>query len=281
MISRQMAINCIRELCAILLRDLRLKIRYKFALISSFIWPIIFPLSFVFMGHGLAGKKGEGLSNFSVMAGTSDYVSFLVIGAIFWLFFDNIVISAGIILRNEQILGIFDTHWSLPINRYVYLTETIISSTLLSSVPVIIGFGFYIMIGMLPIKGLCLSVFFVLLCSLPFSIGLLLILCSFSLRYKETNSVRIIVRSCLSLLCGFLFPISCLWQPLQKLAYILPLTHVINAFRNIMINGADIQNSWNDLGFAFTVGIVFLIIGIAYISKTVRYIKKTGTTGFY
>lgn len=68
------------------LKDIKITLRYKSAVVALLVWPVIFPLTFYFMGKGLAGTAGQGLSNFERLAQTGDYASFLILGNLVWLF---------------------------------------------------------------------------------------------------------------------------------------------------------------------------------------------------
>jgi ABC-2 type transport system permease protein len=266
---------------AIFSRDYKLRIRYRFAFLSSYLWPFIFPMSFVFMGRGLSGKNGEGLSNFVASAGTTDYTTFLIIGSLFWLFFDGVIFSAGSIFRNEQVIGILDTHWSLPISKYMYILLSTISSISIAIAPIVVSCTFFILFGLISIKGSLGGILIIIFALLPFSIGLLLILSGLTLRYKETSSVRVIIRSCLSILCGFLFPVSCLWHPIRKIAELIPLTRIIHAFRTIAIEGQCISACRSDLSYALIIGAAFLIFGCIYLKNIIQIVRMRGITGSY
>jgi len=69
-----------RPVFSVALRDIKITLRYKSRVAALLVWPVIFPLTFYFMGKGLAGTTGQGLSNFEHLAQTGDYASLSSIG---------------------------------------------------------------------------------------------------------------------------------------------------------------------------------------------------------
>ena len=76
----------LRPVFFVALRDIKITLRYKSWVAALLVWPVLFPLTFYFMGKGLAGTTGQGLGHFERLAQTGDFASFLILGNLVWLF---------------------------------------------------------------------------------------------------------------------------------------------------------------------------------------------------
>ena len=61
-------------LLAVCRKDWLIYRRYPGRLANLFIWPVLFPLGYIFSARALGGPDGEHLATFSAVAGTADYV---------------------------------------------------------------------------------------------------------------------------------------------------------------------------------------------------------------
>ena len=65
---------------AVVRRELRIFLRYPSWVVGMIIWPVLFPLIYLFGSRALAGPEGQGLSAFARLAGTTNVQGFIVIG---------------------------------------------------------------------------------------------------------------------------------------------------------------------------------------------------------
>ena len=107
----------LRPVFSVAVRDIKIVLRYKSAVVALLVWPVIYPLTFYFMGKGLAGTAGQGLSHFERLAQTGDFASFLILGNLVWLFININLWMGGLSLQKDRVLGTLDTHWTMPVSR--------------------------------------------------------------------------------------------------------------------------------------------------------------------
>jgi ABC-2 type transport system permease protein len=59
--------------------------RYPSWVVAFIIWPLLGPLIFVFAAKALSGPDGAGLAAFSALSGTTNYVSYVILGTAIWM----------------------------------------------------------------------------------------------------------------------------------------------------------------------------------------------------
>ena len=91
--------------------------RYPSWIMAILIWPILFPFVYIFTARALSGPHGSTLPTFARAAGTSDYVSFIVIGTVLWMWLNMTLWDMGYFLRNEQMHGTLESNWLCPVWR--------------------------------------------------------------------------------------------------------------------------------------------------------------------
>ena len=149
-----------RPVFSVALRDIKIFWRYKSVVVALLVWPVIFPLTFFFMGKGLAGTAGQGLSHFKHLAQTGDFASFLILGNLIWLFVNINLWMGGLSLQKDRMLGTFDTHWTMPASKISLVLGATLASTILNFFPLLIGICFYSLIGAFEISANYFSILF-------------------------------------------------------------------------------------------------------------------------
>ncbi len=73
-LARQDFLSALRALWAVMKREWMIFVRYPSWIISLFIWPIIFPLSYLLTAQALSGRDGSGMAQFQAVTGDSDFL---------------------------------------------------------------------------------------------------------------------------------------------------------------------------------------------------------------
>lgn len=265
--------NFLQGIKAVLIRDIKTYLRYKGWFISMFIWPIIFPFTFVFMSKGLAGPSNEGISNFAKLAGTEDYGSFIILGNLVWMLLNVLMWDAGLSLNNYRRIGMLDTIWTFPAPKLSFVFGTAISSLVLNFIPTIFSFIFFRIINILQFNARLMDLIVYTLSIFPFIIGFLLIFTSLSLRSKDASLVVHAMRVLLSILCGLQLPIKVLPPIFQKIGWFIPITQYMNCIRNSIILGIKLSDNLFSLYYMLICGFLVLICGILtfiFVEKNIR-----------
>ena len=85
--------------------------RYPSWVLSMFIWPVLFPFGYIFTAKALGGPDGAALDTFRSLTGTADYVGFIVVGSVLWMWLNMTLWDVGMYLRSEQMHGTLESNW--------------------------------------------------------------------------------------------------------------------------------------------------------------------------
>ena len=84
-LARRSMFSELRALLAVANKEWTIFRRYPGWVLSYFIWPVLFPLGFIFTAKALGGPDGSSLSAFSQLSGTADYAGFIMVGSTMWM----------------------------------------------------------------------------------------------------------------------------------------------------------------------------------------------------
>ena len=280
-LSSAPAFAWIRSILVVAWKDIRITIRYKTWFIASFVWPIIFPFSFIFLGRGLAGPAGEGLESFTAAAGTPDFASFLIVGNLVWMFVNINLWMGGLSLMTDRVRGTFDTHWTMPVSKISLVLGATVASLILNFVPLIVAIGFYQAVGLLHVGGSLLEVVAAILAVIPFILGFLICFAAVTVRVREAGMIVHVFRTLFSVFCGLQFPLAVLPQSVQSVGRVIPLTHFITIVRGVVLTGDRLGDHSDSVIYILAVGVGLLAVGIAAFELVRRSVRTTGlVTGY-
>ena len=262
-------------------KEIRVTTRYRTWFVASFVWPIIFPFSFIFVGRGLAGPSGEGLANFTALAQTADYTSFLIVGNLVWMFVNINLWMGGLSLTTDRARGTFDTHWTMPTSKISLVIGATVASIVLNFIPMIVAILFYSWIGWLSMSGSFLGVLLAVLTVVPFLFGFLLCFSAATIRFREAGMIVQVLRTLFSLLCGLQFPLAVLPGAVQSVGRVIPLTHFIDLIRGVVLSGDKLADHAYSIWYLLISGGVFIALGLGLFELVRRSVRRSGlVTGY-
>ena len=270
-----------RAFWAIVIREWMIFTRYPSWIVSLFIWPLIFPMAYLLTARALSGPDGSGLVQFQSTTGISDYIGYIAVGTMIWMWQNVVLWNVGYTLRNEQMRGTLESNWLSPTWRFSYLLG--------SSIPQLVS-----MLMMLVISGLEYTLFFgvrfggslwltlaVILAAIPSIYGLGFAFASVVITAKEANAFVFLVRGLVMVFCGITYPVTLLPAWMQVVAYWLPQTYIIHAVRSAALAAGGLDAIWPDLKALLFFGIFWLAAGYALFSWMERRARQTGAIGQY
>ncbi len=110
-----------RALLAVARREWIIFLRYPSWVVALLIWPLIFPMVYIFSARALAGPDGSSLALFTQAAGTSNMIGYIAVGATIWMWQNIVLWDVGFALRSEQMRGTLETNWLSPTWRFSFL----------------------------------------------------------------------------------------------------------------------------------------------------------------
>lgn len=257
-------------------------VRYPSWLMAFVVWPLLFPLMYIFTGKALSGPGGSSLAGFRSLTGTGDYVSFVVLGSTMYMWLNITLWDVGIFIRNEQQRGTLESNWLCPVSRLTLLVGASLSKLgpallfLAITVP-----EFRIAFGVWLVRGNLLLFFAALLLIIPSIYGIGILFASLVLRFKEANALVFLVRGTFMVFCGVTVPIAILPGWMQAVAAWLPLTYAIQDMRAASLTGASLASAAPDLAKLAAFAVALPLVGALTFGFIERRARRTGSLSQY
>lgn len=261
--------------------------RYKAALISDLISPILFSAFPVLLGISIAGSYGAAQQQFdqSVGSGSANVLLYMIISANVFNLINGAIFNFGFFLRREQQTGTLESLYLAPVSQIYILIGTafyailrglinfvgsvIIISLILGINPITSGSSLIIallilLVGLLPLYGL------------SFAFGSLI------LKFKDMSSMQFLVTMFLGFLMGMFFPITLFPKWLQFIAFLFPTTWQNNGVRAALTGTSWILSTWySDFAIIIIFAIVYPLMGGLLYLLTDRTMRKTEGLGVF
>jgi ABC-2 type transport system permease protein len=272
----------LRALTAIARKEWTIFKRYPSWVIAFVIWPVLFPVGYVFTAKALGGPAGADLAAFRALTGTDDYISFIVVGSILWMWLNMTLWDVGLQLRNEQMRGTLESNWLCPVWRGSILvggTLTKLATSLFFLAVSAIEFRLVYGVRLTDGDPALLALVFVLVIPIIYGIGIAF--ASLVLRFKEANAMVFLVRGIFMIFCGITFPIDVLPGWMRSIAAWLPLTYAIRDIRAATLTRATFADLLPDLRILAIFAVALPALGYALFRATERRSRRTGDLGQY
>jgi len=267
----------LRALLAIARKDWITYWRYPLSAVSSVLQPLIWLTPVYFMG--LAFSVNGKAQGFAAYSGTSDYMSFILLGTALSNFISAVFWGMGYSLKNDMDAGVLESNWLAPMPRPLLLVGRTLTSLLITAITSLL---------MLILAGLIFgfkptgNVLAALLTALPLLIGLYGFGFAFAaivLLMREANTMVDISSYLVQLFSGSNFPVNALPRWLLPVALVLPLTYGYDAVRGFLLKTKTLLPI--PLEVAMLVVFMFLMIwlGLRAFRALERHVRKLGTLG--
>ena len=270
-----------RALGAVIRREWNIFVRYPSWIVSLFIWPVIFPMGYILTARALSGVDGSGLATFQQNTGLTEYVGYMAVGTMIWMWQNVVLWQVGYALRNEQMRGTLESNWLSPTARFSYLfgasVPQLVSMLMLM---VIAGLEYAFVFGV-EFHGSLWLVLLVLLAAIPPVYGLGFAFASVVITAKEANAFVFLVRGIVMVFCGVTYPLAIQPQWMQDVALWLPQTYVIHAMRSAALSPDGWAGISHDVQMLLLFGVIWLALGYALFVWMERRARRTGAIGQY
>ncbi len=269
----------LRALWAVAKREWSIFVRYPTWFISLFVWPIIFPASYLLPSRALAGPDGSGLKQFVTLAGTNDFYGYIVIGTMIWMWQNIVIWNVGFALRSEQWRGTLESNWMTPTWRFSFLLGSSMTQLLTTILFLVIaGLEYHFLLGVQFIGSPWLVLFLFVL-ALPSIYGLGFAFASLVVYAKEANSFVFMVRGIFMIFCGITFPLAVMPGWMQAVAAWLPQSYIIAAMRKVILAGTTLEMVMPEIKALLLFGAAWLVIGYVAFIWMERRARQVGAIG--
>jgi ABC-2 type transport system permease protein len=254
-------------------------VRYPLSAVFWVLQPIMWLAPIYFMG--LSFQTPEGNVGFAGYAGTTDYMSFILIGTVLSQYVHTVFWSVGYSLKNEMDSGVLESNWLAPVPRFVFLVgqtvHSLLTTTLINVLLLSLGwllYGFSVTGNVLPAVAAVLPM---LLAIYGFGFGFAAVV----LLLRDANMWIDISDYFISILAGSNFPVQVLPALLLPLSLALPLTYGYDAVRGLLINTTTLL----PIAFEILILLVFMAItlplGYLIFKLIERRCRRLGTLGMH
>ena len=281
-LGRRSAGSELRALLAIARKEWLIFRRYPSWVMVFLIWPVLYPCGYIFSAKALGGPHGSGLAAFRHLAGTSDYLGYIVVGSTMYMWLNLTLWDVGLHLRNEQMRGTLESNWLCPVWRISIMLGSSLTKLATALVFLVVTVGeFRLVFGADIVRGNPGLVALVVLLVSASIYGIGLAFGSLVLRFREANAMVFLVRGLFMVFCGISYPLQVLPAWMQTVAAALPLTYAIHALRAVTLAGATLAQIGPDLAALAVCALVLPALGYLAFAITERRARRTGSLGQY
>jgi ABC-2 type transport system permease protein len=262
---------------AFLKRDLLIDLSYRFRFVLQIAGIFISTLMLFFLSR----LVGTGVANQMAPYG-GDYFAFVLIGVAFT---DYLSVSLGSFsgqIRSAQMMGTLEALLVTPTPISTILFSSTLYNFSFTSVRVIL----YLIIGVfvfdLNIYLTSLPAFFLImvLTILAFS-GIGLLSAAFIIVFKQGSPLSWVLGAASGLLGGVFYPVAVLPSWLKPYAYLLPITHALEAMRKVLLKGATFSSVYHEI-LALSIFVVILVpLGLLAFGYGLNLARKEGSLIHY
>jgi ABC-2 type transport system permease protein len=269
----------LRALYAVAAKDWRQYWRYPLNAVSSVLQPLVWLTPVYFMGLAFS-VNGKALG-FAGYTGTTDYISFILIGTVLSNFISAVFWGMGYALKNDMDSGVLESNWLAPISRPVLLIghtiTNLIVTTATSIVMLIIGavlFGFQS-------TGSTLTAIVI---AIPMLLGLYgfgFMFAAIVMVMREANTLTDVGSFLMQIFSGANFPVTVLPRWLLPIALALPLTYGLDAIRGVLLNTDTLLPIILEYIILLISMVAMIAIGLLAFRRLERSVRQRGTLGMH
>jgi ABC-2 type transport system permease protein len=214
--------------------------------------------------------KNSVSSDFVKFSGTSDYMSYAILGTFTYLFVARTFLNVSRSFITEMREGTLDSLLISPVNYMGYLSGNMLEQTmitsgeLLAAMIITLPFGLRFSNINLASTLLCIAITLISL------FGMAIILSGIMIYFKDTYLSQNTVFSVIYLTTGVLFPIQYLPKWVQTISSCIPVTYSLRILRSSVLTGLDITSQSRDFISLAVISIIYFAVGVLLINKILR-----------
>ena len=266
-----------RAALAIARKDWITFFRYPLNALFRVIEPIAWLTPVYFLGKSFAGPGGN--AGFAAYTGTSDYMSFILIGTVLSNYVAAVFWGMGFSLKTEMDSGVLETNWMMPIPRPLMLVGQTLASlaitTFNSAAMLLLAwllFGFRAS-GDVLAAAMALAPMLVALYGFGFAFAAAVLL------MRDANTLVDVSNFVVSTLSGSQFPVQVLPRLLLPLALALPLTYGFDAVRALLLGATPLLGVGYEIAILLAFMAVMAPLGYMVFLRVERRVRTLGTLG--
>lgn len=258
-------------------KDFKILLAYPAEIAFWIVWPILWVIPLIFQGRALIGSLRS--TAFGNLAGTQEFIPYVLIGAIVSTYMFSAVWSMGNALRNEMFYGTLEHILSAPVRPVHILLGKGLYNSMLSTIFVIIQMLICIFIFGLEItlaRILPIMFFIILLLIGLYGVGFMA--AALTLLIKEAHGILHMFEYVLFLFSPIRYPVEV--HPITRVvSMFIPITYALIALRGLLL-GIKF-NFWKNSLILFAIDVIIIPLGLFIFSIVERRTKTRGTLAHY
>jgi len=267
----------LRALFTIAKKDWKVFWRYPLNAVSHVLQPIIWVTPVYFMGKAFS-TNGQALG-FAQYSGTSDYMSYVLLGTALSNFILTVFWGMGFALKEDMDAGVLESNWLTPVSRIHILVgrtlTSLLTTTITSIIMLVLAAALF---GFRPTGNIIAAV----LTAIPMLVGLYGFGFAFAgivLMMREANTMVDVSSFLVQGFSGANFPVKSLPYWLIPVSLMLPLTYGFDAVRGWLLK----TNTLLPLNAEVTILVIFMFVMLWFGSwifhRVERKVRRLGTLG--
>ena len=263
-----------------LVKNIKFLLAYPIVFVFWAIFPIFWFIPFILQGQALVG--GLQSASFAEIAGTPEFIPFVVLGSILNSYVLTSLYGMGESIRREAYQGTLDYILSSPCNKAFILIGKALSESLASSifavsqsVICIVFFGIEVTLGII------MPVIFIIVLLILGLYGIALMLAATSLQFKQAHDLAHSLEYVFYLFSPVRYPIQSLPFWAQVVGRLLPLTYALIAVRSLMLLKQGLSAVYMEIFILFLIDTVLIVIGFYLFNRMEERTKRSGVISQY
>ena len=263
-----------------LVKNLKFLLAYPVVFVFWAIFPIFWFIPFVLQGQAFVG--GLRSPSFGEVAGTQEFIPFIVLGALLNSYVLTSLYGMGESIRREAYRGTLDYILSSPCNKAFILIGKALSesfsSTLFAISQLAISIFFF---GIELTLGIIIPVIFIVVLLILGLYGIALILAAMSLRYKQAHDLAHTLDYVFYVFAPVRYPLVSLPLWAQIFGKLLPLTYALIAVRSIMLLKESLSVVYLEVLALLIIDGIVILVGFYLFNWMEKKTKESGTISHY
>jgi len=261
-------------------KNMKFLMAYPVIFIFWTIFPFFWFLTFIFQGQAIVG--GLRSESFAEIAGTPEYIPFIILGAILNGYVLTSLYGVGESIRREAYQGTLDYLLSSPCNKaFILIGKAVsesISSTIYAVIQLIVCIAFF---GIELTLGVIMPIILILILMILGLYGIALMLAAFSLQFKQAHDLAHTLEYVFYLFSPVRYPVQALPFWAQIVGKFLPLTYALIAVRSLVLLRQNFPAIYEQIFLLFVIDAVALFLGFYLFNWMEKRTKKSGSISQY
>lgn len=263
-----------------IVKNLKFLLAYPIVFVFWAIFPIFWFIPFILQGQALVG--GLTSEAFAQIAGTPEFIPFVVIGSVLNSYVLSSLYGMGESIRREAYQGTLDYVLASPCNKAFILIGKAISESLTSTIFALSQLAISIMFfGIELTVGVIMPILFILILLILGLYGIALMLAALSLRFKQAHDMAHTLEYVFYLFSPVRYPVESLPIWGQIVGKLLPLTYALIAVRSLMLLKQGIATVYIEILVLLVLDSALILVGFYLFNWMENKTKKSGIISQY